>query len=71
MFTITTSIQIIRRALEAAEAKIGMVELARRLKAPESTVKAWRDGHGAPPQAKAVSLIHLMAQVLPDWTTES
>jgi len=44
-----------------------MEELVRRLKAPESTVRAWRDGHGAIPQKKFVLLIEVMADVNPHW----
>ena len=66
----TTSIQLARRAIENAEAKVGMEELARRLKAPASTVRAWRDGHLAIPQAKFVLLIDMMATIDPQWKPE-
>jgi hypothetical protein len=66
----TTSIQLVRLAIAAAEAKIGMEELVRRLKAPESTVRAWRDGHGAIPQKKFVLLIEVMTDVDPHWKPE-
>lgn len=63
----TTSIQLVRMALAAAEAKLGMEMLARRLKAPETTVRAWRDGHSAMPQPKLVMLVDVMAEVDPHW----
>ena len=66
----TTSIQLVQRAIEAAEAKVGTEELARRLKAPVSTVRAWRDGHGAMPPKKFVLLIDVMAELDPRWKPE-
>jgi DNA-binding transcriptional regulator YiaG len=43
--------QFAKRALEIAEKELGSSELARRLKAPEPSVRAWRSGHlGLPPQ---------------------
>ena len=66
----TTSILLVRRAIEAAESKLSMEELARRLKAPESTVRAWRDGHAPIPQQKFVALIDVMIEVNPDWRPE-
>ena len=35
----------IKRAIDAAEARLGMEEITRRLKLPAETVRAWRDGH--------------------------
>ena len=63
-------IQLTRQAIAAAEKKIGMIELARRLKAPETTVRAWREGHGAMPQSKFALLIEVMAAVHPYWNPE-
>jgi len=66
----TTSIQLVRLALAAAEKKLGMEMLARRLKAPETTVRAWRDGHSAIPQAKLAMLVDVMSDVDPHWKPE-
>lgn len=66
----TTSIHLARRAIEVAESKIGMEDLARRLGAPESIVRAWRDGRESMPPRKYVLLIDVMADVDPGWKPE-
>jgi len=55
------------RAIEIAEKHLGTTELAERLKAPESTVRAWRMGHAAIPERKFLLLVELLASLEPEW----
>jgi hypothetical protein len=66
----TTSIQLVRLALQAAEKKLGIEELARRLKAPDTLVRTWRDGYSAIPQSKFELLISVMSDVDEHWKSE-
>jgi hypothetical protein len=58
---------LIARALEIAEKKIGMDELSRRLNAPDSIVRAWRDGHATMPEYKFLSLVDVLTELDPSW----
>jgi hypothetical protein len=53
--------------LETAERRIGLAELARRLKAPEHLVQAWIKGHATMPERKLL----LLADVAEDLRDES
>jgi hypothetical protein len=64
-------ITVVVNALEAAEKRLGMEELAIRLKAPATTVRAWRMGHATMPERKFVMLIDILASIEPTWTESS
>ena len=66
----TTSIQLVRLALQEAEKKLGFDKRASRLKARDTTLRAWRDGHSAIPQSKFIILVELMSEVDPNWRPE-
>ena len=55
------------RAIEVAEKHLGTDELAVRLKAPATTVRAWRMGHATMPERKFLLLVDLLAQLEPQW----
>jgi hypothetical protein len=44
-----------------------MKELARRLKATEATVGAWRDGHASMPERKFLLLVDLLDELDASW----
>ena len=55
------------RALEVAEEKVGLRELAERLSAPCATVHAWRDGEATMPQHRFLVLLDLLTALDPGW----
>ena len=56
-----------QRLLNMAEKRIGLAELAKRLKAPEHLVEAWIKGHATMPERKLLLLADL-AESLRDET---
>jgi len=58
---------LVRRALQRAEGLLGLKELARRLKATETTVGAWRDGHASMPERKFLVLVDLLDELDESW----
>ena len=61
------SAKLVTRAIERAEAQVGMDELARRLGAHPFIVRSWRDGRGIMPGAKFLALIDLLSEIDPAW----
>jgi len=59
---------LVKRALQVAEGRLGMEELAARLKAHSSTVIAWRDGHATMPERKFLLLVDVLTELDPSWT---
>jgi DNA-binding transcriptional regulator YiaG len=55
------------RAISVVERKIGITELAARLKVPEDTLRAWRDGHATMPERKFLMLIDVLTELVPTW----
>ena len=51
------------RGIETAERKLGMDELSRRLGAPDTTIRAWRQGHATIPPYKFQRLVKLLAEI--------
>jgi len=58
---------LVTRALQRAEKILGMGELARRLKATENSVMAWRDGHASMPERKFLVLVDLLDEIDASW----
>ena len=55
------------RAIEVAEKHLGTDDLAARIGAPASTVRAWRMGHATMPERKYLKLVDLLAELEPQW----
>jgi hypothetical protein len=55
------------KALEIAEKRLGLEELARRLKAHPETLRAWRYGHATIPERKFLLLVDVPNDVDPLW----
>ena len=60
---------LVMRAISVVERKIGIAELAVRLKVPEDLVKAWRDGHATMPERKFLMLVDVLNHIVPSWET--
>ncbi len=52
-----------QRILRRAASKIGIPELARRLKVPAHLVEAWMTGHASMPQDKLLALADLIVKL--------
>ena len=51
------------RSIEMAERRLGMDELSRRLGAPDTTIRAWRQGHSTIPPHKVQKLIKVLSDI--------
>lgn len=58
---------LIQRAIAIAETKIGLIELADRLRAAPETVQAWRAGLSSMPQTKFLLLVDVLTALEPAW----
>ncbi len=67
MSTLPPGNTLVARAIEVAEQKIGIEELARRLNAPDTTVRAWRDRHASMPERKFLLLVDVLAELDVGW----
>jgi hypothetical protein len=61
------SARLVTRAIEVAEAHIGIEALARRLGVHPFNVRSWRDGTGFIPGEKFLALVDLLAELDPGW----
>ena len=68
MSTLPPGNTLVVRAIEVAEQRLGMEELARRLKTPDTTVRAWRDRHATMPERKFLLLVDVLAELDVTWT---
>jgi len=62
---------IIGKALEIAEKRLGVVELAKRLYTTVSLIQAWRMDHATMPEYKFLRLADLLNELEPDWTKDA
>ena len=60
---------LIMRVIAVLDKKIGMAELAARLKVPEDTLRAWRNGHATMPERKFLVLVDILTEHVPSWDT--
>ncbi len=58
---------LVTRALEVAEKRLGMEELATRLGAPDTLIQAWRFGHATIPEAKFLKLVDILTELVVAW----
>jgi len=59
---------LITRGLEIAEKRLGIEELAKRLGAAETSIRAWRFGHATMPEYKFLRLVDILTVLDPAWT---
>ena len=58
---------LVLRALEVAEKRLGMEELAQRLDASQSAITAWRFGHATMPEHKFLKLVDILTDLAIAW----
>jgi DNA-binding transcriptional regulator YiaG len=58
---------LIARALEIAEKKLGVRDLAWRLHASEATLRAWTSGEATMPQHRFLRLVDVLTELDPSW----
>jgi transcriptional regulator with XRE-family HTH domain len=58
---------LISRAIDVAEKRLGMEELARRLGVSESIIQTWRMGRAAMPQSDFLRLIDILTSLDIQW----
>jgi hypothetical protein len=58
---------LIARALEIAEKRLGTVELSRRLKVPDTTIREWRFGQQTMATQKFLELVDILTELDPSW----
>lgn len=58
---------LVCRALEIAEKRLGVRELALRLKVSEDVITAWRYGESTMPSQKFLDLVDMLVDVQPTW----
>jgi|SRR6185295_12030734 len=61
---------VVMRALEVAEQRLGPDELQRRLKASARTISAWRSRRVSMPVRKYIALVDLLSLIEPDWVLQ-
>ena len=59
--------QPIDTALELAEKRLGVRELALRLKVDEDAITAWRYGQSSMPSQTFLRLVDLLTDLQPEW----
>ena len=62
---------VVVRALRVAEEKLGLEQLAERLRASDETLHAWRDGQAVMPQHRFLRLVDLLTALDPAWDDDS
>ena len=63
----TAGTPLVLRAIAVVEQKIGLAELATRLKVPDDTLLAWRNGHVTMPERNFLLLVDLLTDVGATW----
>ena len=58
---------LIARALDVSERRLGIEELAKRLDAAATTVRAWRLGHATMPEDRFLKLVDILTELAVDW----
>jgi len=62
---------LITRGLEIAEKRLGMEELCKRLRATETSIRAWGLGHATMPEYKFLQLVDILSDLDPHWTDKA
>jgi len=55
------------KGLEIAEKHLGIEELAVRVGAPVTAIRAWRMGHATMPERKFLKLVDILVVLDPSW----
>lgn len=58
---------LVSRAIDVAEKRLGMDELAQKLVAPPTAIEAWRSGHPSMPEAKFLKLVDILTDLSIQW----
>ena len=62
---------LISKGLQIAEKRLGIEELAKRLRTTDSMIRAWRMGHATMPEYKFLRLVDILNDLEPDWTKDA
>ena len=62
---------LIIKGLEIAEKRLGMEELAVKLGAPATVIRAWRIGDATMPERKFLELVDILSALDPNWTDQA
>src|SRR5256885_13389110 len=60
------AIVLVKRALDVAETRLGIQELSKRLNAPDSIVRAWRDGVAIMSKPTFFLLVDVLTELYPN-----
>lgn len=58
---------LIARAIQIAEKRLGSGELSKRLKVPDTAIRAWRFGQETMPTKKFLELVDILNALDPKW----